>query len=147
MTDTQVSVDPAHRLQEGIYFDRGQRLGACFLLLLLNVLPGVSVPDARAALTAVWSMLDALRSGVVRDLRATRPGDVEVRVPGGDLTCLLGIGARLFDERAHIPRLADRARRPWSLTPLRMGPDAPFPSLPCSRHSGCGRARQTSRCS
>lgn len=143
MTDTQVSVDPAHRLQEGIYFDRGQRLGAWFLLLL----PGVSVPDARAALTAVWSMLDALRSGVVRDLRATRPGDVEVRVPGGDLTCLLGIGARLFDERAHIPRLADRARRPWSLTPLRMGPDAPFPSLPCSRHSGCGRARQTSRCS
>lgn len=82
MTDTQVSVDPAHRLQEGIYFDRGQRPGACFLLLLLNVLPGVSVPDARAALTAVWSMLDALRSGVVRYLRATRPGDVEVRVPG-----------------------------------------------------------------
>jgi len=74
-------------------------------------------------------MVTALRSGVVRDLRATRGGEVDVQVPGGGLTCLLGIGARLFDERAHTPRLADRARRPWSLTPLRMGPDAPFPSL------------------
>jgi Dyp-type peroxidase family len=119
------------RIQRGVFFRSGERPPPSFGLLLLNVTPGARPAEAADALAALWVMLTALADGEVRDLRPTRDGDPRVEVPGGRLTCLLGYGARLFDERLHVPRLAPRELRPYELTPLRRaGAGAPFPKMP-----------------
>jgi Dyp-type peroxidase family len=122
---------PADRLQDGIYFRSGQRPGQCFRLLLLNVRSGATPEEASGAIGALWNMLQDLHRGVVRDLLPTRSSDPEVRAPDGELTCLLGFGARLFDQDLHVPRLVEPGARPWELVALRRhGSGAPFPSLP-----------------
>ena len=122
---------PVDRLQDGIYFRSGQRPGRCFRLLLLNVRSGATPDEARGAIGALWGVLQDLRRGIVRDLLPTRPSDPEIHTPEGELTCLLGFGARLFDQDLHVPRLVDPGARPWELVALRRhGAGAPFPSLP-----------------
>lgn len=99
--------------------------------MLLNVRPGTLPAEARAALAETWDVLSDLRRGVVRDLLPTRPDDPQPTLAPAGLTCLLGFGARLFDERAHAPALVRRELRPWELSALRpSGPGAPFPKLP-----------------
>jgi Dyp-type peroxidase family len=121
---------PSDRLQDGIYFRSGERPGQCYRLLLLNIRSGATPDDARGAISAVWKTLQDLRRGVVRDLQPARPSDPEVSVPDGELTCLLGFGARLFNPDRHVPRLVNPDEKPWRLVTLR-GPGAPsFPHLP-----------------
>jgi len=120
---------PTDRLQDGIYFRHGKTPGQCYRLLLLNVDPGTTPNDARAAIIAVWQTLQDLSRGVARDLQPTRPSDPKISVPVASLTCLLGFGARLFNPDLHVPRLMDPALRPWELVALRR-PGAPFPNLP-----------------
>jgi Dyp-type peroxidase family len=119
------------RLQEGIYFRKGQKPGTCYRLLLLNIRSGAKPAEAKAALTELWAMLGELRRGIVRDLRPQQPGDPDVIVPDGALTCLLGFGARLFNPSAHVPRLVATDQRPPELVPLRPnGVGTPFLNLP-----------------
>src|SRR5215813_4867960 len=108
------------RLQEGIYFRKEDRTGSCYRLLVLNINPDTSRAKAKAAIAIVWAMLEELKQGVVTELRAA-DGSVSVGVPHGNLKCLLGFGARLFDR---YPDLS----RPNELTQL--GDQASsFPSL------------------
>jgi deferrochelatase/peroxidase EfeB len=75
-------------LQEGIYWDRGQRPPGFFALLLLHAV----APDASSVsnlLGKLWDRYQELKQGLVDDL----PG---VRVPAGDLAVLLGFGAKAF---------------------------------------------------
>jgi len=108
------------RLQEGIYFRKEDRTGSCYRLLVLNINPDTSRAKAKAAIAIVWAMLEELKQGVVTELRAA-DGSVSVGVPHGNLKCLLGFGARLFDR---YPDLS----RPNELKRLGDQP-SPFPSL------------------
>lgn len=109
----------APALQDGIYFRPGQRPGSCYRLVLLNIKSNTTRGDAKAAIAAVWAMLEDLRRGIVGELRRTRPSDPDIHVPDGRLTCLLGFGAPLFER---FPMMG----RPQELQ--RLG-DLPFPSL------------------
>jgi Dyp-type peroxidase family len=134
MTSTVESVAVADRIQDGVYFRSGQRPGACYRLLLLNVASLTTVAATRQALSELWAMLQRLRDGVVADLQGTRPSDPGAdvtAVPGGDLTVLLGYGARLFDPDLHVPRLTAVDDKPAELVRLRRnGVGVPFPTLP-----------------
>lgn len=120
-------------LQEGIYFRHGERPGSFWRLLMLNVADNATPEAARNALAQVWAMLARLREGIVGDLNPAqpRPGDpAPVTVPSGDLTCLIGYGARLFSAGDHPLPLVRNAPRPPLLTALRtQGPNTPFRSL------------------
>jgi len=130
------------QLQDGIYFRSGSRPGASYCLLLLNIRQGTPPAAAREALAKVWAMLQDLRCGVVRDLQPSRPSDPDrsrLVVPQGDLTCLLGIGARLFDAQFHNPSVVtlpakdlpkDAMNRPELIMLRSDGDGTPFLSLP-----------------
>ncbi|MBV9789047.1 MAG: Dyp-type peroxidase [Chloroflexi bacterium] len=122
---------PADRIQDGIYFRKGQTPGKCYRLLLINIRSGTRPNEARAAIAAIWTLLAELRRGIVRDLRPLEAGDPEVIVPDGGLTCLLGFGARLFNPSLHVPRLVATDLRPPELVSLRPnGVGTPFLNLP-----------------
>lgn len=118
------TTDDDCRLQDGIYFRRDKRPGPCYRLLLLNVGAGASQNEARDAIAMVWERLQAVRRGVVADLRPSRLLGTATsdRPPDPELTCLLGFGASLFE---HYPRMP----RPQELIRIENRP-APFPSLP-----------------
>lgn len=120
-------------LQQGIYFRHGERPGPHWRLLLLNIASGTAPEDAKAAVASLWAMLARLRMGLVDDLNPAAPrvdDPVPVTVPSGDLTCLLGFGARLFSRSAHPLPLVRTARRPPFLRELEtVGANRPFPSL------------------
>jgi deferrochelatase/peroxidase EfeB len=120
-------------LQEGIYFRHGERPGNCWRLLMLNVADNTTPKGARAAIDKVWAMLTRLRQGIVDDLNPAqpRPDDPSpVTVPSGNLTCLIGYGARLFSSSAHPLPLIRNVPRPRFLTAFRtVGTNTPFRSL------------------
>ena len=119
-------------LQEGVYFRHGERPGNCWRLLMLNVADNATPEDAREAIAKVWAMLARLREGIVGDLNPAtpRPDDPSpVTVPSGDLTCLIGYGARLFNRQAHPLPLVRNAERPPFLKAFgTAGPNTPFRS-------------------
>jgi deferrochelatase/peroxidase EfeB len=104
------------RLQPGIYF---KKPGRCYRLVLLNVRAGTPRDKAASALERVWRTLVDLRRGVIQDLKPSRPTDPSLKGEASELTCLLGLGASLFDK---YPAM----KRPPQLLPLR---PEPFPSL------------------
>jgi Dyp-type peroxidase family len=97
------------RLQEGIYFQGGEKPGRCFRLLLLRIQAGATRSQAKASITKVWEGVQKLRSDLVADFREPRlmapPGTPEP--PGPELTCLLGFGAPLFQRYAELERPQD----------------------------------------
>ena len=126
----------ADRLQEGIYFRRGDRPPPAWRLLLADVEPGTAPRDARAAIGAVMSMLAALRAGRVRELRGQPKDGVQAtRTTFEGLAVLVGYGRSLFDPGRHDPPLT-RARRPEFLAYLPSRGD-PFPAVP---RTGTGTA-------
>lgn len=132
MENGSVSSADVHpdRLQDGLYFRKDQRPSRCYRLLLLNVSPGTTPSDARQAIATVWTMLQDLRRGVVRELQVPGWSELAIPVPHGDLTCLLGFGARLFDQDQHDPRLVslDNSAGLQELRRLDGGADGPFPN-------------------
>src|SRR5262245_12846715 len=86
------------RLQDGIYYRKDESPGRSYRLVLLNVTAPTSA-RARAAIGEVWTLLQELRDGLVRDLRPSDGGggDRASDRYDGNLTCLLAFGARLFD--------------------------------------------------
>jgi deferrochelatase/peroxidase EfeB len=121
--------DPSHdttlhkRLQDGIYFRREEFPRRSYRIVFLNLATG-DVDRARAAIAAVWQMLHKLRDGIVADLQ---PADGEpFKVADGNLTCLLGFGARLF---ASHRGLVAATERPADVGPLRHDAHGPYPRL------------------
>jgi deferrochelatase/peroxidase EfeB len=76
-------------------------------------------------------MLQNLQRGIVRDLQVPGWAELKFPVPYGDLTCLLGFGARLFDSSQHAPALVvrDKDGGPEALRPLDPSDAGPFPTL------------------
>lgn len=97
-------------LQDGIYYDRGERPGDAFGMLFLRAADGASATDVGGALGDLWTLWQGLRRGEV-------PGLEGLSVPTGNLTALVGFGVKLFE----LPG----ARRP---TPQGLGPSTRFRS-------------------
>lgn len=108
------------RLQEGIYFRRKKRPGHSYRLLLLNVKADTKPDKLKGAIAAVWAMLQELKRELVTDVPPSSTSAPD-QVPGGELTCLLGFGARLFERYP-------QSSRPNELTRLDNQP-LPFPQL------------------
>jgi Dyp-type peroxidase family len=105
-------------LQEGIYWQSGQKPGRCYRLAYINFNDGITTAEASSALAEVWQMLSRLRKGVIQDLLPTRADDPpasEMKVTSENLTCLLGISSRLFDKTVHTPPLVNADLRPPTL--------------------------------
>ena len=77
-------------LQEGIYWDKGQRPGNFFAILFLRANDGASAQDVGSLLNRLWSTYQGLKNGIVPDLGAGFP------VPAGNLTVLVGYGPNIF---------------------------------------------------
>lgn len=117
-------------LQEGIEYKGGGK-PPCYRLMQLNIQRGAASHEVRSALTEIWAMLQRLKRGEVSDLRKElRTGDPDVVMPSGNLSALIGFGARLFDEDIHNPPMTDRANQPRRLKYLRSkSTSAPFNRL------------------
>jgi len=123
------------RLQEGIFFRRGERPPPCWRLLLLEIAPGTPPREARASLGAILRMLAALRSGRVRELRGQTASGVDAtRETFGELAALIGYGRSFFDTARHDPPLTD-CLRPEFLAYLPSRGD-PFPATPWADRPG-----------
>jgi deferrochelatase/peroxidase EfeB len=116
----------SRRIQEGVFFRRGERPPPCWRLLLLDVADGAEPAEARAAIGAVLNMLAALRRGNVRELRGQPADGVDAtKDTFRELAALIGYGRSLFDA---APPLA-RSPRPEFLAHLPSRGDA-FPAIP-----------------
>lgn len=76
-------------LQDGIYYAPGKRPGDFFGILFFRIRHGSRARTVGAELAELWPMWQELREGRIRDLP-------EARVPGGELTVLIGYGPRTF---------------------------------------------------
>lgn len=124
----------AHRLQAGIAFEPGSRPLPHFRLVFLNTESGASASCTQAALATIWTMLERLAEGSVRDLVGQPDAHAAATLEQFDgLTALLGVGRRLFDTTVHEPELTFKAR-PVFLSYLREG-EGPFPALPWANAS------------
>jgi deferrochelatase/peroxidase EfeB len=96
-------------VQEGIYFRRGERPPAFFMLLLLRLRanPAVDAAGACDLLAKLWDVYAGLKEGRVRDL----PG---VQVPDGNLGVLLGFGAKAFDLSSAGSSVSDELRESFA---------------------------------
>jgi deferrochelatase/peroxidase EfeB len=116
----------SQRIQEGVFFRRGERPPPCWRLLLLDVADGAAPAEAHAAVGALLRMLAALRAGRVRELRGQRAAGIDAtRTTFDGLAALIGYGRSLFDA---TPPLTT-SPRPEFLAYLPSRGDA-FPALP-----------------
>ena len=132
------------QLQDGIYWTAGTRPARQWRLLLMNVRAGATRYEVRAALASVWTMLEKLRDGIIRDLqpvRDTDPAPSELSVASADLRCLLGFGARLFSTQDHVPPVTAPLPQDGGLAQLRAlgraGTHGPYPSLRWGAATDC----------
>lgn len=117
-------------IQEGVYFRSGQRPPPFLRLLFLNFTKTANRSDAYASLEKVWSILQGLKAGRVRDLEPIRSVEPSIRVPPGNLQVLIGYGVRLFEVRVHNENWLSRDDRPRGIgAKLLRGTDQPFKSL------------------
>jgi Dyp-type peroxidase family len=106
-----VSPRPADRIQEGVFFRRGERPAPCWRLLLLRAAPGAAPADVRDALALVLRMVPTLRAGKVRELRGQPAAGVRAtRDTFAGLAVLVGYGRSFFDTARHDPPLTAKAR-------------------------------------
>jgi deferrochelatase/peroxidase EfeB len=76
-------------LQEGIYYQKGQKAGRCFAILFLRAQSGISAVAMDQCLSGLASVYAELRAGRIGDL----PGVV---LPASSLTILIGYGPKVF---------------------------------------------------
>src|SRR5262245_25786374 len=93
------------RLQDGVYFRKGESPPRAYRLVLLRIAEGTSRPQVREALVTMWAMLGRLRAGVV-DLNGPGATALDAHVDAGALTCLLGFGAPLFGRYRELAKPA-----------------------------------------
>lgn len=117
------------RIQDGVFFRRGERPPPCFLMVLLNFRAGTTAAAARAALGRVLDVVERVRrDGTTRDLEGAP------KLPRDAFTCLVGYGARFFDAARHDPPLT-AAERPAHLTSVRLD-RAAFATIPWAADAG-----------
>lgn len=97
-------------LQDGIFYDHGERPGAAFGMLFLRAGAGATAGAVGSALADLWTIWQGLARGHV-------PGLGGVTVPTGNLTALVGYGVKLFE----LPGAA-------TPVPLGLGPSSRFRS-------------------
>lgn len=119
----------ADRLPKGIHFRSGESPPDHFRFVTFDFTPSATPASARAALAAIWAMLDELRQGLVRDLRPSRPEDPDLRLDAGGLTYLLCFGPKLFDPTGRQAPLVDEDQRPDRMPRLQPKSTGPFRSL------------------
>jgi deferrochelatase/peroxidase EfeB len=84
-------------LQEGIYFDHGQRPPPCFSVMFLRASADANAARVARVLRDLWQMYADLKQGRIRDLPGTTVGE-----PGsaggsvGNLAVLIGYGIKAF---------------------------------------------------
>lgn len=117
-----------HRLQNGIYFESGDRPPKAYRLLLMNFAPAAPPSVARDHMAALWNVLQDLSAGRVRELEG-QPADLAdaTNEQFASLKSLIAFGRRMFDDAHHVPPLTSLAR-PEFLAYLDR--TSPFPSLP-----------------
>jgi deferrochelatase/peroxidase EfeB len=119
----------ADSLPPGIHFRSGETPPDFFRFATFNFTPTATAVSAKAALTAIWALLEELRLGEIADLRATRPSDPRVRVEAGDLCFMLCIGPKLFDGTGRQEPLVSADLAPDRMPVLSALPTGPFPAL------------------
>ncbi|PSB04495.1 Dyp-type peroxidase [Merismopedia glauca] len=77
------------KLQEGIYYDRGQKPAQCFSIIFLRAQTDATAPQVAELFGKLWQTYQDLKRGVVADL----PG---VELPPSGLTVLVGYGPKAF---------------------------------------------------
>src|SRR5829696_2210192 len=80
----------SHLVQEGIYYERGVRPPAFYMLLLLDTPGQMDVERVQAFLADLWKLYRTLKRGMVPDLAPTV-------VPSGNLGVLIGFGHRALE--------------------------------------------------
>src|SRR5687767_13718882 len=95
-------------LQDGIFYDHGERPGAAFGMLFLRAGDGAAATDVGSVLAELWALWQGLARGAV-------PGLDGITVPPGNLTALVGFGVKLFE----LPGAA-------TPVPLGLGPSCRF---------------------
>lgn len=98
------------RFQEGLFHRPGQRPGPCFTILFLRAAQGATARQVGGVLAELWGLYQRLKEGRVADLEPER-------VPGSNLSVLVGYGPRAFK----LPE----AERPL---PVELGPKHQFRS-------------------
>ncbi|MDQ3982991.1 MAG: Dyp-type peroxidase [Actinomycetota bacterium] len=99
------------RIQDGVFFRKGERPPPHFLFLLVNVRAGTPSKQAAAAVERVVDTLGRLRrDGEISDLQPQEAGESAAKLPRDNFTFLVGYGARFFDPRRHDPPLTEAAR-------------------------------------
>ena len=117
-------------IQEGVYFRSDQRPPPSLRLLFVDFTKTANRSDAFASLEKVWSMLQRLKAGCVRDLEPIRSEEPSIEVPSGNLQVLIGYGIRLFEVRVHNEDWISRDDRPRGIGAKLLGGDSqPFDSL------------------
>lgn len=117
------------RLSPGIHFRSGESPPDFFRFATFNFTPTATPTSAKAALAAIWSLLDELKLGEIRDLKATRPSDPDIKVGAGELCCVLCLGPRLFDRTGRQEPLVPADLAPDRMPILSSQPTGPFPVL------------------
>jgi deferrochelatase/peroxidase EfeB len=117
------------RIQDGVFFRKGEKPPPYFLFLLLNVRAGTSPKQAAAAVKRVLDTLDRLRrDGEIGDLQPQSAAESAAKLPHDSFTYLLGYGPRFFDGGRHDPLLT-KADKSEFLTYLSRDRDA-FATIP-----------------
>jgi len=84
-------------LQDGIFYERGERPGSAFGILFLRAGAEATAGAVGAVLADLWALWAGLAEGQV-------PGLDDLAVPTGNLTTLVGYGVKLFElPGAHRP--------------------------------------------
>lgn len=119
----------ADSLPLGIHFRSGETPPDFFRFVTFNFTPTATQASAKAALTAICSLLDELALGEIRDLRATHSDDPDIAVDAGELRYVLCFGPRLFDASGRQAALVSSDLAPDRIALLPALPTGPFQSL------------------
>ncbi len=119
----------ADQLPPGIHFRSGETPPDFFRFVTFNFTPTATPASAKAALAAIWTLLEELKLGEIRDLRATRPEDPDITVDAGELCFVLCFGPRLFNAAGRQEPLVAEDLAPDRMPVLSALPSGPFPVL------------------
>lgn len=116
------------QMQPGVYFRSGESAPPSYRLLLLNIRRGSNPPEVKAALTALWTLVNGLTDGNVPELRG-QPGEHQASTASqfADLRILIGFGRRFFDEGVQGQALTGAERPPYLSY---LDRESAFPTIP-----------------
>jgi deferrochelatase/peroxidase EfeB len=117
------------KLQEGIHFRPGEAPPPFFRFVTFNFKKNATPKTAHDALDVIWKLLGELKTGNIRDLRATRSDDPEITVNAGCLSVLLCYGHRLFNNTDRQVSLVSEDWKPDEIPIIAKPPASPFTAM------------------